>query len=186
MSEIFSIFTATYLLIAGYHHLWQLNYGRQRYLENIRRSINPSRWIEYSITCSIMTVLVSMLVGVTNTYYFMLIAVSIIVMNYCGYLIERYYKHFGTAHFKYLLIGSLFELFPFVLMIQTLTRGGEFYQFAIIMILSSLYVTFPYNVYRYISNPNERFITYEAVFTILSLITKLIITVTVMLSLIWL
>ena len=168
-----------YLLIAGLHHSWQTTFGKKTYLEYVRRRYNPWRWLEYSITCTLMTILVGVVVGIRSTLELVIIGVSIVFMNYTGYLIETHYQHFGRAHYKYFYIGSILATIPFLLMFKSYGEEGGVNGLVTILILLALYITFPLNVYKYLNNPNEKFLTYEATFTVLSLISKLIIALVV-------
>jgi hypothetical protein len=58
---------AAFLLLAAVDHL-TLSAGRPRqwYEANVARAINPARWWEYSLSASIMVVLIAMLAGVTE------------------------------------------------------------------------------------------------------------------------
>ena len=58
---------AAFLLLAAFDHL-ALSFGRPRrwYEANVARAINPARWWEYSISASLMVVLIAMLSGVSE------------------------------------------------------------------------------------------------------------------------
>jgi hypothetical protein len=58
---------AAFLLLAAVDHL-TLSVGRPRrwYEANVARGINPARWWEYSVSASLMVVLIAMLAGVSR------------------------------------------------------------------------------------------------------------------------
>jgi hypothetical protein len=58
---------AAFLLLAAVDHL-TLSAGRPRrwYEANVARGVNPARWWEYSVSASLMVVLIAMLAGVTE------------------------------------------------------------------------------------------------------------------------
>jgi Heliorhodopsin len=58
---------AAFLLLAAIDHL-TVSAGRPRrwYEANVARGINPARWWEYSLSASLMVVLIAMLAGVTE------------------------------------------------------------------------------------------------------------------------
>ncbi len=65
----FSIAIALFLLLAAADHLLMAAPGARRWYEsNLARGINPARWAEYSISASLMIVLIAMLPGITNLY----------------------------------------------------------------------------------------------------------------------
>ena len=61
------LLVAAFLLLAAIDHL-TLSAGRPRrwYEANVARGINPARWWEYSLSASLMVVLIAMLAGVTE------------------------------------------------------------------------------------------------------------------------
>jgi hypothetical protein len=60
------IMVALFLGLAAIDHLAVGSFARRWYEKNIIRGINPARWWEYSISASIMVVLISMLAGVSD------------------------------------------------------------------------------------------------------------------------
>jgi hypothetical protein len=58
---------AAFLLLAAVDHLVLTGGRRRRWYElNVARGINPARWWEYSVSASLMIVLIAMLAGVTE------------------------------------------------------------------------------------------------------------------------
>jgi len=58
------IAVAAFLLLAAVDHLSVGAWGRRWYERQVTRGINPARWWEYSISASLMVVLIAMLAGV--------------------------------------------------------------------------------------------------------------------------
>lgn len=58
------IAVAAFLLFAAVDHLSVGTWGRRWYERQVVRGINPARWWEYSISASLMVVLIAMLAGV--------------------------------------------------------------------------------------------------------------------------
>jgi Heliorhodopsin len=70
-SEVFTmridLAVGLFLLLAAIDHLAVSLPGiRDWYLRNVRRGINPARWWEYSISASVMVVLIAMLTGISE------------------------------------------------------------------------------------------------------------------------
>lgn len=57
---------AVFLGLAAIDHLSVGSFARKWYDENITRGVNPARWWEYSISASLMIVLIAMLSGVSD------------------------------------------------------------------------------------------------------------------------
>ena len=71
MTELFTmridLAVGLFLLLAAIDHLGVSLPGvRDWYLRNVRRGINPARWWEYSISASVMVVLIAMLSGISE------------------------------------------------------------------------------------------------------------------------
>lgn len=59
------------------------------YERNLRRGINPARWIEYSLSASVMIVLISMLTGITDLYALLALFGVNASMILFGWLMEQ-------------------------------------------------------------------------------------------------
>jgi Heliorhodopsin len=80
---------AVFLLFATADHLLTATVARGWYERTITRGINPARWAEYSISASLMVVLIAMLPGITNLYALIgLFAVNAAMILF-GWLMER-------------------------------------------------------------------------------------------------
>jgi Heliorhodopsin len=72
--ELVGCYTVTWLtgivvLTAGINHLLAiLPYFREKYEYHIERHQSPQRWIEYSISCPLMRVIIAQVAGVTDIY----------------------------------------------------------------------------------------------------------------------
>jgi hypothetical protein len=60
------VMVALFLGLAAVDHFAVGTFAREWYERNIQRGINPARWWEYSISASIMVVLIAMLAGVSD------------------------------------------------------------------------------------------------------------------------
>lgn len=78
------------LLSAAAHFTVASPWAYPWYARNVKRGINPARWIEYSLSSSVMIVLIAMLVGI----YDIAALVAIFGVNACmilfGWVMERY------------------------------------------------------------------------------------------------
>jgi Heliorhodopsin len=80
---------AVFLLLAAVDHLLMATIARGWYERTLARGINPARWIEYSISASLMIVLIAMLPGITNLYALMGLFGVNAAMILFGWLMER-------------------------------------------------------------------------------------------------
>lgn len=86
----FSVAIALFLLLAAADHLLMAAPRVERwYQANLERGVNPARWIEYSVSASLMIVLIAMLPGITNLYALIgLFAVNAAMILF-GWLMEQ-------------------------------------------------------------------------------------------------
>ncbi len=84
------VFIAVFLLLAAADHLLVAAPGLTlRYEANIARGRNPARWLEYTLSASIMIVLIALLVGITNLYALLaLFGVNAAMIGF-GWLMEQ-------------------------------------------------------------------------------------------------
>ena len=86
----YGIAIATFLLLAAVDHLLMAAPGVVRWYEaNLRRGINPARWLEYSLSASVMIVLIAMLTGITNFYALLALFGVNAAMILFGFLMEQ-------------------------------------------------------------------------------------------------
>jgi hypothetical protein len=72
---------------------WIGKLGR-RYVSDIKNGVNLVRWIEYSITATLMTWIIAQLCGITNVFLvFLLAVVGNVVLQWHGYFFELTMKH---------------------------------------------------------------------------------------------
>jgi hypothetical protein len=86
----YSYAIAAFLLLAAADHLLMASpFAIGWYERNLLRRINSARWIEYSVSASVMIVLIAMLTGITNLYALIAIFGVNASMILFGWLMER-------------------------------------------------------------------------------------------------
>jgi hypothetical protein len=135
------------LLVAGFLFISALAHAAiatvlyDRYVDYLDRGMNPYRWYEYSVSASLMIVVIAMLAGVwdlgTLTALFGLIA----VMNLAGLLMEQRNESTDDVDWTPYWVGTLAGLVPWVVIAITFvgtvtSSGGEFPEFVIYIYLS--------------------------------------------------
>jgi Heliorhodopsin len=79
---------AIFLLLAAVDHLLTATAGRDTYERDLRRGINRFRWVEYSLSATLMIVLISFYSGTTSINAVVAIAGANIAMILFGWLQE--------------------------------------------------------------------------------------------------
>ncbi len=80
---------ALFLGLAGLDHLLTATVGRKLYERDLGRGINRFRWVEYSISATIMVIVISLYWGIVTINALIAIAGANIAMILLGWLQER-------------------------------------------------------------------------------------------------
>ncbi|WP_268895801.1 heliorhodopsin HeR [Halosimplex salinum] len=140
------------LLVAGFLFLSALahaliatvRYGA--YVEYLERGMNPYRWYEYSVSASLMIVVIAMLAGVWDLGTLIALFGLVAVMNLCGLLMEQRNQATDRTDWTAYYVGTLAGLIPWVVIGVTfvgsvVAAGSEFPEF-VIYIYVSIFVFF--------------------------------------------
>jgi hypothetical protein len=80
---------AVFLGLAALDHLLIATVLRGRYEDDLRAGINPARWVEYSLSATLMVVLIALYCGITEVTALVGIAGANVAMILFGWLQER-------------------------------------------------------------------------------------------------
>lgn len=78
-----------FLLLAAVDHFAVGTFARKWYEKNVSRGVNPARWWEYSISASIMVVLIAMLAGASDIVALLMMFGANAAMILFGLVMER-------------------------------------------------------------------------------------------------
>lgn len=111
----FSVAIAAFLFLAALDHLLMATPGIVDWYEaNLRRGINYARWIEYSVSASLMIVLIAMLPGITNIYALLgLFAVNATMILF-GLLMEQINREGERVNWLPFVFGCLAGVVPWL------------------------------------------------------------------------
>lgn len=102
------------LLSAVAHFAVSAPGGFDWYASQIRRGRNYARWVEYSISASVMIVLIAMLTGISDVAALGAIFAANTAMILFGWLMEKYESP-GQPSWMPFLFGSVIGLMPWIL-----------------------------------------------------------------------
>ncbi len=102
-----------FFLSAAAHFIIGTVYNKQ-YNDNLSRGINKARWIEYSISASIMMVAISLLVGVYDAASLIMIFALTSVMNLMGLVMEVHNQTTKKTNWLSFWIGSAAGIVPWL------------------------------------------------------------------------
>jgi hypothetical protein len=167
---------AVFLLLAALDHLLVAAPGVHRWYERgLTRRANYARWVEYSVSASIMIVLIGMFVGIRDVAAVAGIFAANTAMILFGLLMERQQQP-GAADWSAFWFGSLVGLVPWamvaVYVVQPPTVPGFVY--AIVVVQFVLFFSFAGNMalqYARVGRWRD-YVFGEVVYVVLSLAAK--------------
>ncbi len=103
---------ATFLFLSATFHVIVASFGARRYRNQLMRGQNQFRWIEYSLSASLMIVLIAMLTGISDIAALLALAGVNAGMIFMGSVQERYEAPGGSMLPFWL--GSLLGIIPWI------------------------------------------------------------------------
>jgi hypothetical protein len=154
--------------------------GYSWYSRNIAKGINPARWIEYSVSASLMIVIIAMLVGITDVASLILIFAINATMILFGWLMELYNQKTEKTSWKPYWFGVFAGAVPWVaIAVYLIGSGNEAggppgFVYAIFFTIFLFFNTFAINMvlqYKKIGRWKD-YLYGERTYIILSLVAK--------------
>ncbi|MEF8847470.1 MAG: heliorhodopsin HeR [Candidatus Paceibacterota bacterium] len=113
---------ALFLLISAIFHFGIASFLYDWYVEKLKQNINHLRWIEYSISSSIMIVVIAMLVGFSDIGVLLMIFVLNASMIFFGWLMELYNQKTERTRWSPFIFGCIAGAIPwFAIAIRLVT-----------------------------------------------------------------
>lgn len=118
-------------LIAGFFglsaiaHFTIATVYNKRYTKELDKGINRARWVEYSISASVMMVAISLLVGVYDASSLLMIFVLTAVMNLMGLVMEVHNQTTKKTNWLSYWIGCLAGVVPWIVITLYMWIGAD-------------------------------------------------------------
>lgn len=180
---------ALFLLTSAVAHFYLSTIGYGRYVENLKKGMNPIRFYEYALSSSLMVVLIGMLVGIWDLGTLIAIFGINAMMNLFGIMMEVHNQTTARTSWRAFIYGCLAGIVPWIvifLYFNGAVSSGEAkppaFVYAIVPTLFILFNIFAINMvlqYKKVG-PWRDYLVGERVYIILSLVAK-----TVLAWLIW-
>ena len=114
----FGYWVAGFFFLSALFHLIISSFYYKRYVENLAKGINKARWIEYSLSASLMIVLIGMLSGIYDFSTLLLMFGATAVMNLCGLVMELVNQKInGKIDWSAFWVGCLAGILPWVVFV---------------------------------------------------------------------
>lgn len=167
---------ASFLFLSAVAHLANAT-GFRWYSGNLMKGINPSRWMEYSLSSSLMIVVIAMLVGVYDVVSLLGLFFLNMMMILFGWMMELHNQSTKKTNWTAFQFGTLAGLVPWVAIVIYLVGAGSGTPTFVYWIYGSIFVffnCFAINMilqYKKIG-PWRDYLYGERVYMILSLVAK--------------
>ncbi|MGD0794721.1 MAG: heliorhodopsin HeR [Dehalococcoidales bacterium] len=111
----FGIMVAVFLLLSALAHFTISSPGAFGwYVSNLKKGINYARWYEYSLSASLMIVLIGMLCGVYDLGALIMAFALTGVMNLCGLVMEVHNQTTQKTNWTSFVVGCIAGIAPWV------------------------------------------------------------------------
>ena len=120
------VLVALFLALAAVDHFAVGTFARRWYENNVTRGINPARWWEYSISASIMVVIIAMLAGVSEAVALLALFGVNAAMILFGLVMERVNLGREDVNWSPFIYGCVVGAVPWIaIVIQFILSSGE-------------------------------------------------------------
>ena len=173
------LIVAFFLLSAVAHFIIATVYNKQ-YVAQLAKGINVARWIEYSLSASIMIVAIALLVGIYDISNLIMLFALVGIMNLLGLVMEVHNQTTKKTNWLSYWIGCLAGAVPWVAVAITLWLGASngssapTFVYWIFVSIFLFFNTFAINMvlqYKKVG-PWKNYLYGELVYIILSLVAK--------------
>jgi len=140
------LLVAGFLFVSALAHTAIATVLYDNYVRYLDRGMNPYRWYEYSVSASLMIVVIGMLAGVWDLGTLVALFGLVAVMNLCGLLMEQRNELTEQTDWTPFWVGVVAGIVPWVTIAVSFVgsvtaSGGEFPEF-VIYIYVSIFVFF--------------------------------------------
>jgi hypothetical protein len=105
---------AVFLLISAVAHFYLATVGYRKYVANLKRGMNPTRFYEYALSSSLMIVLIGMLVGIWDLGSMILMFGINAMMNLFGIMMEYHNQYTKRTDWTAFIYGSIAGILPWI------------------------------------------------------------------------
>jgi hypothetical protein len=171
---------AAFFFISAIAHITIATVYRKNYEKDLKKGINKARWIEYSISASVMMVAITMLSGVYDLSSLLMIFGLIAIMNSMGLVMEVHNQTTKKTSWLSYIIGCLAGIVPWMVVVIYVVGarnygsgvpGFVYWIYLSIFIFFSCFAINMYLQYKKIGKWAD-YLYGERVYMILSLVAK--------------
>jgi hypothetical protein len=105
---------ALFLFISAVAHFLIATALYKKYVGSLKKHMNPYRWFEYSVSASVMIVIIAMLTGVYDLGLLFALFILTAVMNLCGLMMEKHNQTTEKTDWTAYIIGCIAGAAPWI------------------------------------------------------------------------
>lgn len=171
---------AIFLLLSATAHFIIATVYNKKYNAQLARGINAARWIEYSLSASVMIVGISLLVGIYDAMSLVMLFSLVAIMNLLGLVMEVHNQTTKKTNWISYLVGCLAGAIPWIVIAFYLWLGAAngsnaptfvYWIFVSIFIFFNCFAINMALQYKKVG-PWKNYIYGELVYIVLSLVAK--------------
>lgn len=176
----FGPLVASFLFISAIAHLVIAGPAYEWYVKNLKKGMNLARWYEYSLSSSIMIVLIAMLTGVYDLSTIILMFSINAIMIFGGLMMEVWNQGKAKTNWTSYIVGCFAGAMPWVVIALHLFGSGEGefkapdFVYWIFFSIFLFFNTFSLNMYMQYKKKGKwkNYLFGEFVYILLSLLAK--------------
>jgi hypothetical protein len=178
----FGLMVSLFLLLSAIAHFLIASPGIFNwYVKNLKKGINKARWYEYSLSASLMIVLIAMLCGLYDIAGLIMAFALTAVMNLCGLVMEVENKHTTKTSWISYIVGCIAGVLPWIAIgiyffgsISTGEGTVPTFVYFILPILFVFFFSFALNMYLQYKKIGswKNYLFGEQMYVLLSLLAK--------------
>lgn len=174
------ILIAIFFFLSATAHLVIATVYNKQYNKDLLNGINKARWIEYSLSASIMMVAIALLVGIYDAMSLVMVFALAAVMNLMGLVMEVHNQTTKQTNWLSYIIGCFAGLVPWVVVAFYLWLGADngsnapdfvYWIFVSIFLFFNCFAVNMVLQYKKIG-PWKNYLYGELVYIVLSLVAK--------------
>lgn len=116
---------AVFFFLSAIAHFCIATFYNKRYVKQLAQGINKARWIEYSISASIMMVAISLLVGIYDLMSLVMIFSLTAIMNLMGLVMEVHNQTTKKTIWLSYWVGCFSGIIPWVVVAFYMWLGAD-------------------------------------------------------------
>jgi hypothetical protein len=169
-------FIALFLFISATAHLLISTVLYEKYVNHLKNGMNPYRWYEYSLSASLMIVIIAMLVTIYDIGTLIALFILTMVMNLMGLMMEIHNQTTDKTNWTSYIVGCIAGFIPWLVIFIPLITAESVPDFviAIFITIAIFFNCFAINMvlqYKKIGKWKD-YLYGEKVYIMLSLVAK--------------